>query len=207
MGVVDTTVIFEGIGTLDSAEGVAHDVYLKIRTECIPGAVRWFGEFEWMGEKPANFMGGGFHDLVLSDGRETKIRVARFFAEDSGSYLFQGIGLPPGFEVFAPEMMTSQNQMDPVDEAFYQASQWRAHVGRLLFFLGFAVTLISVWEDDPNQTRLVWSGGFLWLMSMVMFSAQSTRDRKAQEVMDNHNRVGINADALKKIQTREGDDS
>ncbi len=172
---MDTVVIFEGIGTLDTAEGVAHDVYIKVRTECLPGAIRWFGQFEWMGEKPKDFIGGGFHDLVLSDSRECQIRVARF-AEDNGSYLFLGKGLPPGFEMFVPEMVTAELESStPTRRRLLPTS---------LATIAFVLFMAGVW-DDEHRVRLVVSALAVSFVSLcVSISREARRVKSLPEVKD-----------------------
>lgn len=154
-------VIFEGIATLDF-KGVAHDAYLKIRTESpMDGLVRWFGEFEWMGAKPENFVGGEFLDVVLSDGRECVIYVGRF-QEDGGSYLFRGKGLPPGFEIFVPHMATAELTSTTLP-------RWRLVSGRLVGLLAFLLMFSAIWAED-YQWKFLASGLIVSFMSIQLIT-------------------------------------
>lgn len=170
----ETVVLFEGIATID-VDGVAHDAYAKIYAEIIPAAVRWYGQFEWMGSKPENFVGGGFHDLVLSDGRECRIRVARF-PEDGGSYLFRGADLPPGFELFVSEMVSTE-----LESSTPILPLWRRLTATFLAAVAFVGYIAGVWDSD-HRTQLLVSSVIVSLASMVMNTKTHPNPRQLKEV-------------------------
>ena len=168
-----TTVIFEGIASVD-VEGVAHDVYLTARTEHHGYAVRWFGDFEWMGSTPKTFKPGGFFDLSLSDGREAKIRIPHLSAEESGRLAFLGQGLPPGFEMFAPETVTAEIRSTTLPV-------WRLVTGRVLAILAFFLMFSAIWAED-NQWKFLATGFIVSVMSVQLVTPG--KGRQLKEVLD-----------------------
>lgn len=157
-----TSVIFQGIATITiDMSGTAYDVALTARTEYHGYVIRWFGTFEWMGEKPANFISGGFFDIVLSDGREARIRVPHPSTEANGQLEFLGVGLPPGFEVFTPE------HMQTVELKGSTPSRVSSFVAMLLFIGALTYTTMAIWEDH-DQWRYAASALLLGFISLCV---------------------------------------
>lgn len=142
----ETVVLFEGIATID-VDGVAHDAYLKIKSEVFPGAVRWLGTFEWMGAAPDNFKAGGFHDVVLSDGRECQIRIPAHQPE-MDHLQFLGTKLPPGFEMFVPEMVTAEIRSTTLP-------RWRVWLSRVYATLAFLLIVAAIWVSEYRWETVV----------------------------------------------------
>lgn len=86
--------LFDGIATIKTHNPpVTYDAYVKIKMEQAGPHLRWFGEFEVMGEdKPQ--IGGSSH-ITFSDGRSGGIRVTLDEGGEKGT--FQGMDFPPGY--------------------------------------------------------------------------------------------------------------
>ena len=168
----ETVILFEGIGTLD-VEGVGHDAYIKIKSEVFPGAVRWLGTFEWMGDAPALFKAGGFFDVALSDGRECKIRIP-VHQPEMDHLQFLGVGLPPGFEMFVPEMVTAELRSTTLPG-------WRLVSGRALGIFAFLLMFSAIWADD-YQWKFLASGLIVSFMSIQLITPG--KGRQLKEALD-----------------------
>lgn len=196
-------VIFEGMATLvmqvnNRPVTSVLDVYVTVRVEMVDDVLcRWYGTISHLlasgGDTSQAIPTSGPWSLCFSDGRMGVVDIPNPVV--SGEKIeFLGSGLPPGFEplytraVLPPEYLTQMSSAvdikDLVDGAFPKTTQWRAHAGRVLFTFGFIGMILSVWETDPDQSRLVWSSVFLWLASLIMFGAQTTLDRKVREMTD-----------------------
>lgn len=175
-----TVVIFEGIASIN-VEGVAHDVYLTARTEHHGYAVRWFGHFGWMGDQPKTFKPGGFFDLYLSDGREAVIRVPHFSGEEDGKLDFLGQGLPPGFEMFTPELVTAEIRSTTPSKVPSVAAFFLALIACDLFIMG-------IWSED-DMWRYVASGLLMSFVSMCFASyAAARKGRPMKEIQGDDSR-------------------
>lgn len=140
--------IFEGIASVD-LDGVGHDAYMSIHTESVGYTIRWFGTFEWMGERPETFPSvPSVRDVVLSDGRECKIRIP-YGPPSGGRFEFLGIGNPPGFEWFVGETVETELKSS--------TPTWRVVTSRFLGFLSFLCIIASIWVED-YEWNLVLSG-------------------------------------------------
>ncbi|QEQ93580.1 membrane protein [Streptomyces phage Zuko] len=166
-----TAVIFEGIATLD-VKGVAHDVYMTVRTEYHGYVVRWFGQFDWMGGRPDDFRSGGFFDLSLSDGREARIRIPHPSTDPGGKMDFLGVGLPPGFEVFTPAHMQTMELKSSTPFIVKAVNFWAL----LLMLFGVWCTSMAIWSED-NQWRYAGSAVFSWFVALCMFAGAGAKSQ------------------------------
>lgn len=167
-----TTVIFQGIASVDVGDHM-YDVALTARTEYHGYVVRWFGTFEWMGERPTDFKPGGFFDLTLSDGREARIRVPHWSAQENGALEFLGVGLPPGFEVFTPQHMQTTELKSSTPFLSRVMSFWSL----LLALVGIYCLVQSIWADT-DQWRWFGSSIFAAFVSLCFSAAASNRAGK-----------------------------
>jgi hypothetical protein len=169
-------VIFEGIATI-IVEGVGQDAYMTIHTESAGRTIRWFGTFEWMGEQPEMFPSvPSVRDVVLSDGREAKIRIP--YGPPTGDrFEFLGIGIPPGFERLAP--------VSEVAEQESSTPTWRVFVGRLFTTIAFALTVSAVWVEG-YEWRMIATGFVLFVLSAHLNPRPSRR--RSPEVPGDHSR-------------------
>lgn len=166
----ETVVLFEGIATID-VDGVAHDAYIKIKSEVFPGAVRWLGTFEWMGPAPDNFKAGGFHDVALSDGRECQIRIPAHQPE-MDHLQFLGTKLPPGFEMFVPEMVTAEIRSTTLP-------RWRVWLSRVYAFAAFCLMVAGIWVPSYRWQYLT-TGLVFSFVSLTL--ATPSKGRPLKEV-------------------------
>lgn len=167
-----TAVIFQGIATITiDMQGTTYDVALTARTEYHGYVVRWFGTLEWLGEKPANFISGGFFDIVLSDGREARIRIPHPSTEANGQLEFLGVGLPPGFEVFTPQ------HMQTVELKGSTPSRVSSFVASLLAGAALIYVALGIWQDE-NQWRYIASAALLGFVSLCVAAVAGARQQK-----------------------------
>jgi hypothetical protein len=164
-----TAVIFQGIASIDVGD-YPRDIALTVRTEYHGYVIRWFGTFEWMGDQPKEFKPGGFFDLSLSDGREARIRVPHWSAEENGALEFLGVGLPPGFEVFTPAHMQTVELKSSTPFLVKAMNLWAS----LLMLAGVWFVSMALWSED-DQWRYAGSAGFAWFVALFMFAATSVK--------------------------------
>lgn len=207
-------ILFEGMATMaleisGQPRTPALDVYVTIRVEMMDDVLcRWYGTITHLLATQADttqaIPSHGPWSLCLSDGRMGVVDIPNPPVGEKVDFL--GTGLPPGFKplytraVLPPEYFEAMKYQTLPLPVPVSASQWRAYVGRVLFVLGFAGLLTSVWQEGPDQSRWVWSSTFLWFASMIMFATQTTWDRKAREEADRQ--AGIKVAELKERQDR-----
>jgi hypothetical protein len=162
-----TVQIFEGIASIDVA-GVGHDAYMSIHTESIGYTIRWFGTFEWMGERPASFPSVPSTRIVsLSDGRQGQIRIPH--GPPVGErFEFLGISTPPGFEWFPGERV-GEAELESTTPSF-----WQQFPSRALGLSSLAVLAASFWVEG----RAVELAGTTFCL-MVAALALTPRPRKS----------------------------
>jgi len=160
---VINVLIFEGIAilTVDDRE---YDAYMSIRTEAVGQTIRWFGSFTWMGEGPPEAVDGKTLDVVLSDGREGKIRVPHLPA-DHETWEFLGIGVPPGFEWFGVEPVIAEL-------AEVKIPRWRVWFSRLAALGSLAAFLGAIWWRGHGWDMFL-TGCLLGLVSVHLSSRRA----------------------------------
>jgi len=152
--------IFEGIATVTIGDEDTRDVYMTARTQAVGYAIRWFGSFTWMGEVPK----GVFHDevleVVLSDGRDGRIRLPHPPIEGE-TWEFLGEGLPPGFEGLPLEPAVEMELRS------MEIPRWKVWCSRVLHTAAFGTLLGAVWWEGHGW-HLALTAVILWLTAPVL---------------------------------------
>jgi hypothetical protein len=164
-----TVVLFEGVTTVD-VDGVSHDAYMTAHVQGVGHIVRWYGTLGWLG-KPDNFRAGGFFDIVLSDGREARIRIPHSMGDD-GKLEFLGVGLPPGFEWFSDQVITAELSSTTLPG-------WRIAWSRILAVFALLAMVGSIWSED-NQWKFLATGTLLAFTAIQVGTAP--KGKKIKEV-------------------------
>lgn len=163
-------VMFEGIATID-LDGVAHDTYMTVHLETVGYMVRWLGSFGWMGEAPKGVFHGEEVDVVLSDGREGRIKIPHPGGED-GKVEFLGIGMPPGFTWVQAEVVTTELK---------SSTPARRRFASMAFGLGSLATLAtSFWVSG----RAIELAGTAFCLIVAAIAFMPPRVKMLPEVPD-----------------------
>lgn len=156
--------VFEGIVTIKTnLPAVTYDAYAKVHMEQTGNYLRWYGEFEVMGEDKPQI--GGPSRVTFSDGRSGGIRVTLDEGGEKGK--FQGMDFPPGY-------VKLPTPAKPVSAEISHTTRHNQPFRRILsntLFAGSAGLLTAgLWIDGKGWqfagTALVW---------MVMAIATSPR--------------------------------
>lgn len=147
--------MFEGIATL-TLDGVEHDTYMTVHLETVGYIARWLGTFGWMGEAPKGVFHGEEVDILLSDGREGRIKIPHPAGED-GKVEFLGLGSPPGFTWIQAETVEA--------ELVSTTPTWHVWASRAFATLSTLLVFASIWVDDYRWQSIL-SGVLAMLLAI-----------------------------------------